>query len=167
MERLEKELATREAKLAEQAELISALRVDVSETALNAQVAIDDLREDLAASTELLRVSQVIARCSNLCCSKLLQLWECQSASVGVGQNLPNSAQLKRALMKMLLHQDETLLVSAYTFNALPASISQLRKTTQISDCVTPQTSMDLKEPKFGWCLGGKDSTLGGITPHE
>ena len=60
MERLEKELATREAKLAEQAELISALRVDVSETALNAQVAIDDLREDLAVSAELLRTSQVI-----------------------------------------------------------------------------------------------------------
>ena len=65
VERLEKELATREAKLAEQAELISALRVDVSETALNAQVAIDDLREDLAVSAELLRASQVIARQSS------------------------------------------------------------------------------------------------------
>ncbi|CAK0771701.1 hypothetical protein CVIRNUC_003887 [Coccomyxa viridis] len=61
VERLEKELATREAKLAEQAELISALRVDVSETALNAQVAIDDLREDLAVSAELLRASQAEA----------------------------------------------------------------------------------------------------------
>lgn len=93
VERLEKELATREAKLAEQAELISALRVDVSETALNAQVAIDDLREDLAVSAELLRASQVIARHSSICCSKILQLWECQ-LSDSLRENIANPAQL-------------------------------------------------------------------------
>ena len=74
MERLERELATREAKLAEQAELISALRVDVSETALHAQVAIDELREDLAVSAELLRASQVFTLQSNICCSELIHL---------------------------------------------------------------------------------------------
>ena len=96
MERLEKELATREGKLAEQAELISALRVDVSETALNAQVAIDDLREDLAVSAELLRASQVIARHSSICCSKILQLWECHDTSDSLREDIANPAQLQR-----------------------------------------------------------------------
>ncbi len=47
VERLEKELKARDAKVAQQAETISALRVELSELGLNAQVAIDDLREDL------------------------------------------------------------------------------------------------------------------------
>ncbi len=59
MERLEKELRVREAKLAEQADVIAALRVDVSETGLNAQLAIDELRADLQRSEARLRASQV------------------------------------------------------------------------------------------------------------
>jgi hypothetical protein len=60
VERLEKELRVREAKLAEQADLIAALRVEASETGLNAQLAIDELREDLQQSEARLRKSQVI-----------------------------------------------------------------------------------------------------------
>jgi uncharacterized coiled-coil protein SlyX len=59
VERLEKELRVREAKLAEQADVIAALRVDVSETGLNAQLAIDELRADLQRSEARLRASQV------------------------------------------------------------------------------------------------------------
>ena len=59
MERLEKELKARDAKLAQQAETISALRVELSELGLSAQVAIDDLREDLLKSEERLQASQV------------------------------------------------------------------------------------------------------------
>lgn len=60
VERLEKELRVREAKLAEQADLIAALRVEVSETGLSAQLAIDELREALQQSEARLRVSQVL-----------------------------------------------------------------------------------------------------------
>ena len=60
VERLEKELRVREAKLAEQADLIAALQVEASETGLNAQLAIDELREDLQRSEARLRKSQVI-----------------------------------------------------------------------------------------------------------
>ena len=59
MERLEKELKARDAKVAQQAETISGLRVELSELGLNAQVAIDDLREDLQKSEERLKISQV------------------------------------------------------------------------------------------------------------
>lgn len=57
--RLEKELKARDAKIAKQAETISGLRVELSELGLNAQVAIDDLREDLQKSEERLKTSQV------------------------------------------------------------------------------------------------------------
>ena len=59
VERLEKELKARDAKVAQQAETISALRVELSELGLNAQVAIDDLREDLLKSEDRLKASQV------------------------------------------------------------------------------------------------------------
>lgn len=59
MERLQKELKARDAKVAQQAEDISGLRVELSELGLNAQVAIDDLREDLQKSEERLKLSQV------------------------------------------------------------------------------------------------------------
>ena len=59
MDRLEKELRAREANLTERAEIISGLRVEVSETSLSAQLVIDDLREDLKKSADLLRASQV------------------------------------------------------------------------------------------------------------
>ncbi len=59
MERLEKELKARDAKVAQQAEAISGLRVELSELGLNAQVAIDDLREDLQKSEQRLKNSQV------------------------------------------------------------------------------------------------------------
>jgi len=60
VDRLEKELRAREARLAEQSEIISGLRVEVSETRLNAQVAIDELRDDLMTSQNLLKASQVL-----------------------------------------------------------------------------------------------------------
>ena len=60
VDRLEKELRAREARLAEQSEIISGLRVEVSETRLNAQVAIDELRDDLMKSQNLLKASQVL-----------------------------------------------------------------------------------------------------------
>ncbi|CAL5228018.1 g11080 [Coccomyxa viridis] len=58
VERLQKELKARDAKVAQQAEDISGLRVELSELGLNAQVAIDDLREDLQKSEERLKLSQ-------------------------------------------------------------------------------------------------------------
>ncbi len=60
VDRLEKELRARDARLVEQSEIISGLRVEVSETRLNAQVAIDELRDDLMASQNLLKASQVL-----------------------------------------------------------------------------------------------------------
>ena len=60
VDRLEKELRAREARLAEQSEIVSGLRVEVSETRLNAQVAIDELRDNLMTSQNLLKASQVL-----------------------------------------------------------------------------------------------------------
>jgi len=60
VDRLEKELRARDTRLGEQSEILSGLRVEVSETRLNAQVAIDELRYDLMASQNLLKASQVL-----------------------------------------------------------------------------------------------------------
>lgn len=63
VERLEKELKARDAKAAQQAETISGLRIELSELGLNAQIAIDDLREDLQKSEDQLKNSQVEEQC--------------------------------------------------------------------------------------------------------
>ena len=63
VERLEKELKARDAKIAQQAEAISGLRIELSELGLNAQIAIDDLREDLQKSEDRLKTSQVEEQC--------------------------------------------------------------------------------------------------------
>ena len=59
MERLERELRARDAKVAQQSETISGLRVELSELGLNAQLAIDDLQEDLTKAEGRLKTSQV------------------------------------------------------------------------------------------------------------
>ena len=155
MERLEKELTTREAKLAEQGELVSALRVDVSETALNAQVAIDNLREDLAVSAELLRASQVNARQLSICCSELSYLGNCRSTSGGLRVDLKNPAQLKRVSWIISLHQRQIVLAFANEVpkHCLPQSASSAM-TAQTPDFATPMIFKDLKKSTFGWCLG-------------
>ena len=45
--------------MAQQSETISGLRVELSELGLNAQLAIDDLREDLTKAEGRLKTSQV------------------------------------------------------------------------------------------------------------